>query len=644
MASSLAHLAENLTTANFDKFREVAKVFAPSEMELVTRKGVYPYEYTDSWDKLDATSLPDKFQFYSALTETHVSDEDYSHATRVWNHFACTSLGAYSDLYLKVDVVLSADVFENFRDIFYKSFNLELLTDFEKVLFTEAGTRGGLVQASRRHARANNPATPGYNADEPSTSLIYLDANNLYGYAMCKYMPISDFTWYPGNPEVALAQLEWMGETDDVGRIYEVDISYPQHLHDAHNDMPFLPHASIPHGSSVRKLMVTFLRKERYVVHYMNLKQAMAHGVVVEKTHRVLEFRQSPWLAPYINFNTELRRQAANKFEEQFFKDLNNSVFGKSIENMRARFNLELVSCPARMRKLINRPTFKYCTTYNENLSAVTQHSKEVDFCKPIYIGFTVLELSKVLMYGFHYDVMKRHYGDKIELLYTDTDSLFYRVVTDDFYADLIDNPNLMRFMDTSNLPKDHKCYSTLRKRVPGLFKNETNSRTVYEYVALRAKSYAYDVEQEVTIRSKGVMRHVIRNHLTFAEHKRCLFADVDDDAESDECDDEFDANMGKMFAADSALKAVAQIHRNASTGSTNSSTTVAAAAATHPSHVYSYMPFTPYRENVSIRSFKHELRTIRSMKLVLNRADDKRYVLPDNISTYAHGHHRINY
>ncbi|CAI6375126.1 unnamed protein product [Macrosiphum euphorbiae] len=668
MASSLAHLAENLTTANFDKFREVAKVFAPSEMELVTRKGVYPYEYTDSWDKLDATSLPDKFQFYSALTETHVSDEDYSHATRVWNHFGCTSLGAYSDLYLKVDVVLSADVFENFRDICMATYHLdpahyytspgfsfdcmlkftkvqlELLTDFEKVLFTEAGTRGGLVQASRRHARANNPATPGYNADEPSTSLIYLDANNLYGYAMCKYMPISDFTWYPGNPEVALAQLEWMGETDDVGRIYEVDISYPQHLHDAHNDMPFLPHASIPHGSSVRKLMVTFLRKERYVVHYMNLKQAMAHGVVVEKTHRVLEFRQSPWLAPYINFNTELRRQAVNKFEEQFFKDLNNSVFGKSIENMRARFNLELVSCPARMRKLINRPTFKYCTTYNENLSAVTQHSKEVDFCKPIYIGFTVLELSKVLMYGFHYDVMKRHYGDKIELLYTDTDSLFYRVVTDDFYADLIDNPNLMRFMDTSNLPKDHKCYSTLRKRVPGLFKNETNSRTVYEYVALRAKSYAYDVEQEVTIRSKGVMRHVIRNHLTFAEHKRCLFADVDDDAESDECDDEFDANMGKMFAADSALKAVAQIHRNASTGSTNSSTTVAATAVTHPSHVYSYMPFTPYRENVSIRSFKHELRTIRSMKLVLNRADDKRYVLPDNISTYAHGHHRINY
>lgn len=88
---------------------------------------------------------------------------------------------------------------------------------------------------------------------------------------------------------------------------------------------------------------------------------------------------------------------------------------------MRKRVKLELVSCPDRMRKLINRPTFKYCTTYSDDLAAVTLDNKEVDFCKPIYVGFSVLELSKVLMYGFHYDVMKRHYGDKIDLLYTDT-------------------------------------------------------------------------------------------------------------------------------------------------------------------------------------------------------------------------------
>ncbi|KAL4104956.1 hypothetical protein QTP88_020231 [Uroleucon formosanum] len=176
-------------------------LIAPSEISLATRKGVYPYEYTDSWDKLEVPSLPDKFQFYSALTETHVCDEDYDHAVRVWNHFGCTSLGAYSDLYLQIDVLLSADIFENFRDICMTTYHLhlaqyftlpgfnfdcmlkltkvelELLDDFEKILFTESGTRGGLVQASKRHARANNPETPGYNADEPSTSLIYLDSD-----------------------------------------------------------------------------------------------------------------------------------------------------------------------------------------------------------------------------------------------------------------------------------------------------------------------------------------------------------------------------------------------------------------------------------------------------------------------------------
>jgi len=125
MASSLAQLAENLSSANFDKFREVAKVFDPSEMQLVTRKGVYPYEYTDSWDKLLVSSLPDKFQFYSALTETHLCDEDYDHATRVWDHFGCSTLGAYSDLYLKVDVLISADVFENFRDICMTTYHLD---------------------------------------------------------------------------------------------------------------------------------------------------------------------------------------------------------------------------------------------------------------------------------------------------------------------------------------------------------------------------------------------------------------------------------------------------------------------------------------------------------------------------------------
>ncbi|XP_025190195.1 uncharacterized protein LOC112590836 [Melanaphis sacchari] len=376
-------------------------------------------------------------------------------------------------------------------------------------------------------------------------------------------------------------------ETDDVGRVYEVDITYPQNLHDVHNDMPFLPHSGIPKNSSVQKLLATFEHKERYVVHYLNLKQAIANGLIVDKVHRVLEFRQSPWLAPYTTLNTEMRQRATNKFEEQFFKDMVNSVFGKTMESMRKRIKMELVSCPIRMQKLINRPTFKLCTTYSENLAAVSMHNKVIDFCKPIYIGFSVLELSKTVMYDYHYNVMKRHYGDKISLLYTDTDSLLYHVTTEDFYDDLANKPNLLSRMDTSNLPTNHRCFSSARKRIPGLFKDETKGRTMYEFVALRAKSYAYDIERTVEIRAKGIRAHVLRNHLTFEDHKRCLF---EHDDEGDTTGDEEDLNV----------------------------------------------------ENVSIRSFKHRVKTIKTMKLALNRSDDKRHVLSDNVHTLAHGHYKI--
>jgi len=176
-------------------------VFAPADWPLVTRKGVFPYEYTDSWDKLTETQLPDRMEFYSALTETHVSDKDYDHATLVWNRFGCQTLGDYSDLYLKIDVLISADVFENFRDLCMSTFHLdpahyytvpgfsfdsmlkftavklELLTDYDQVLFYERGIRGGLAQASKRYARANNPKTPSYKADEPNTWLVYQDGN-----------------------------------------------------------------------------------------------------------------------------------------------------------------------------------------------------------------------------------------------------------------------------------------------------------------------------------------------------------------------------------------------------------------------------------------------------------------------------------
>lgn len=330
MASSLESLAKNLTTNDLAKFRETAKVFQPMDMPLVTRKGVFPYEYCDKWSKLEETTLPSKFDFYSALTETHVSEEDYCHATKVWDHFNCTSLGGYSDLYLKIDVLLLADIFENFRDICMKTYNLdpayyftapgfsfdcmlkytsislELLTDYDMILMMEDGIRGGLVQASERYCKANNPKTEGYDSGAPPSWLVYQDCNylfllkyftggggaslfliitgnNLYGWAMSQYMPYGGFKWWDGDMDQALKLLDDMNETSEMGCVFDVDISYPDSLHEKHNDLPFLPRSNTPPGSKVCKLMATLEGKQRYIIHYLNLKQAIENGLVVDK-------------------------------------------------------------------------------------------------------------------------------------------------------------------------------------------------------------------------------------------------------------------------------------------------------------------------------------------------------------------------
>jgi len=255
------------------------------------------------------------------------------------------------------------------------------------------------------------------------------------------------------------------------------------------------------------------------------------------------------------------------------------------MESMRKRMKMELVSCLQRFQKLVNQPTFKHATSYNENLTAVSLENKVINFCKPIYIGFAVLDISKTLMYDYHYNVMKNHYNEAISLMYTDTDSLIYFIHTEDYYKDLKNSFDLFSRMDTSNLPRDHPCYDASKKKVPGYFSDETNGRTMSEFIALRAKSYAYILEGEAKIKAKGIRGHVVKNHITFDDHKRCLFTE------------EYNTEDDK---------------------------------------------FNPYRENISIRSFKHHLKTIKSYKLSFNRKDDKRHVLEDNIHTLAHGHYHI--
>ncbi len=545
MASSLSELAKNLLEDK-SRFKETLKLFSNKTFDLVTRKGVFPYEYIDSWSKLNETRLPSKSAFYNSLKDEEINNNDYSHAKKIWKVFNIKTLGEYSDLYLKTDVTILTDVFENFRDLClstlsldpahymtapgfafdcmlkYTKVKLEKLTDYNMLLYFESSIRGGICQSVKRYAKANIPNIKGlnYNPNKSISWITYLDCVNLYGKSMLTELPFKDFEWVDDlNIDVTK-----IPDDSKVGYILEVDIDYPEYLHEKHNDFPFLPLNECPPNSKVKKLLTTLSSKKKYILHYKNLKQAIANGLKLVKIHRAIKFSQSKWMASYIELCTRMRREAKNRFEKDFWKLLINSVFGKCMENVRTRVSLKLVTSDKQANKLMMKNTFKDRTIYSENLMAIHQHKETIKFDKAIYVGSAILDVSKTFMYDFHYNVMKNKYNNKIRLLYSDTDSLIYNIRTFNFFNDI--RYDLFPYFDTSNYPKDHYCFSENHKNQPGYFKDEMGGKILKEFVSLRPKLYAYKTENNDEVKkAKGVKKYVINQHMYFKNYIEVLNA-----------------------------------------------------------------------------------------------------------------------
>ena len=210
---------------------------------------------------------------------------------------------------------------------------LELLKDYDLLMMFEQGIRGGISHISKRYAEANNKYMKDFDESKPSTFIQYLDANNLYGWAMTQKLPTHGFKWINVDTSSVLKLLE--KKDTNQGFIFEVDLEYPRSLWKSHNDYPLAPERT--KIDKVDKLICSFLPKKHYVLHYKNLKQYLKEGMILKKVHRGIKFVQSPWMEPYIRKNNFLRKEAKNAFEKDFFKLMNNSVFGKTIENIRKR-------------------------------------------------------------------------------------------------------------------------------------------------------------------------------------------------------------------------------------------------------------------------------------------------------------------
>ena len=328
--------------------------------------------------------------------------------------------------------------------------------------------------------------------------------------------------------------------------------------------------------NEVKKLVPNLRDKKNYVIHIRTLDQALAHGLILDRIHQAIEFDQSAWMKTYIDFNTQLRTGATNDFEKDFFKLMNNSVFGKTMEKIRKHRNIRLVTTEEKYLRTVMKPNFKSGIQFDENLMGCEMGHIKVVMNKPVYLSQAILDLSKIVMYEFHYDYMKRKYdSDKLQLCYMDTDSLAYQIETKNFYTDILDDVE-ERF-DTSGYNKEDTRPLPIgkNKKVIGLMKDELGCAIMTEFIALRPKLYSYiKLNGSEDKECKGIKKCVVKKSLTFEYHKACLF---------------------------------------------NSDTT--------------------YRSQLMFRSTKHEVHTIEVNKVALNRDDDKRISKKDGISTLARGH-----
>ena len=381
---------------------------------------------------------------------------------------------------------------------------------------------------------------------------------------MSQPLPTEGFKWVDVNPN----EISELATRTDKDYVLEVDVSYPKELHNPHNDLPFMCERMEING--VEKLVPNLRDKKNYVIHIEALNQALQHGLRLDRIHQVIEFDQLPWLKTYIDlYNTHLRTAATNDFEKDFFKLMNNSVFGKTMENIRKHRNTGLLTTEEKYLCTVMKPNFKSGVLFGENLIGCEMGKIKVAMNKLVYLGQAILDLSKIVMYEFHYDYMVPKYGlEKLKLCYMDTDSLVYDIKTEDFYEDIANDVGA-RF-DTSGYGKtDFRPLPIgLNKKVIGLMKEELVGKIMTEFVALRPKLYSYKkLDGSEDKKYKGIKKCVVKKTLTFEDYKTCLLSDS-----------------------------------------------------------------TEYRSQLMFRSAKHEVYTIEVNKVALNRDDDKRISKKDGI------------
>ncbi len=601
--------------------------------ELLLEKSIYPYTKA-SEELMLATKLPDISSFYDDLNDQPISEKDYERAQVIWKKMKLKTFSDYHDLYLKSDVVILACVSEHFRDICEEtlaldpwhylslpglswdamlSFNdikFDLITDIDQYNMVESSIRGGISGIYTKYLSANNPYLHDYDPSMPTSYILFLDACNLYATGLRSLLPKDGFRFLTED-EIAAFDIQSHGEWDGKGFFICADLEIPDSLHDMFNGYP--PVASreqikddmlsdvtkrirdkigMNYRTNTSRLVQTLYPKERYVCHYAILKYFIRLGIKVTKIHKILEFNQEAYMRDYVDHQSEMRKHAKSAVEVNLRKALINILYGKSIQDKKKCKSVHFVNSEKQLLKLAAKSNYVSGQIYKEDLVSVMMKQRSVLLDKPISIGATVLDLTKLHMLRFYYGYLLPKYGfDNVEVGMSDTDSFLIRIETEnDVYQDMRrDAPGLF---DLSNYAENSDMFSEQNKRKPGYFKDEEAAYYPHlipsEFVGLCSKSYSLQL-------ARG--KHKTRNKAS--KHQRMACKGV----KKNIARRKFSHDLFKLCLLNDQVQKVKTKH---------------------------------------IRSRKHQVYTQTEEKIALSSYDSKRFVTRDKFSTFAFGHWRI--
>lgn len=664
--------------------------FTKEQVDMIMQKNLYPYKWFDSFKKFDAPWEDFKKIFSNALYAEFFGDNiDIIRLTEKQAQFwevihkipEINSVRHYTNVYLACDVLQLSDIIESTRDLSMKTHKLDPMYYFgapgyswdaylykltsetpyfrpklfgagemNMICFFMQGIRGGCSGIMKRYAVANNKHMGDlYDPTKESSYIIYLDANNLYGWSMQQDLPFDEFQWIDD------VQLKWLNALDETfpkvkirrfiedlmmegkSAFLEVKLEYPTSLHEDDNLYPMAPERSTVQLDDISRftsslnvltsykmnnktpmLLQTLRTKDHYFVHAKNLILYMDHGLEFVKIYSGITFKQMPIMKEYIDLNTKLRNAGKTEREKELYKLYNNAIYGKTFENPMKYSRLKLVNGVEEYNKVVAMTGFKGSVFEQDDFMIAKILYEQIKYDKPLYLGATITEYAKYLMFNFYYNVLKSYYNDyyhhgkRVQLLFTDTDSLMLQIFTDDIFKDIAEinaTPEYHCPFDVSSFdPKvveeyniPHQCDKEI-----GKFKSETGSKIIYRFIGLRSKMYAYQTVDEYLAsseachkRGKGIPSTALMS-INMKAYLECLFGTSDEEKIKKISD-------GQLIPKHEDPKKVRQEF-----------------------------------DSKGIRSFNHKIFSIMARKYGLSCNDTKRFILEDNIHTLAYGHWKI--